>query len=853
MKKFFQCTAALLCCALIAGILPARATEGGAFLSVTVETIDSDGNVQTAGDVCYTDGQDLYVTPDFLCRYTLYYYDDASAAFVRAGQEPGSKYGCVVLNAAEKSVLMYPNPECPFSYTLRDVFEFGGEYFLPLDQMAGYLKARVLVEGTTVTIANSGYSMADAEYAFSKIETDKAYTGYDYTSIVDDLYGGSEAAFRFSTLKNYFSSCVFLQLSNIDFIFQSGNQEEYESFLERCVTDNSTYLEAAGADNLQQRFADAQDLNREINTYANKFNEITTLVNKAAEPAKDSGLDTALLYLDTRDWGAVLSTVADCTGYLDYLLALGAMSEDHRNMLRAFDPAGTGEKNAPLERAVRNLKGRYTNDVTLNLVNTAGQILVDQLKQQAGDAILEAVIPSTAVISGVATAFKLLGYDLTGNQEYSILIDFSAKYALRRAYWALPHNYDSSEQTEAYRLGVIFFLLACRETFRAANQIAVTTDVPGDYYDPQIETIESVLNLFYAAARSREFDSRTGWQEIIRQNESAIAESGIASAAPTLTEEEALALSNLNNTDLIIQQNNINNGANFAYNENVFIYANSYFDQNTKQWKDDLISKPSYDSKKETVLVQDTMIGSFGIYANQLFYINRESNQLIRCNLDGSDPVSLFSASEFDDQTDAQPVNFAFSGSNIILVLANQQLWRIHFSDGEKAKIDCPPSEYGALYAFNNKIFYLSEGRLICIDLNNSQYQVISEQYENRKLAGLSENTLYSWTYTDGTTTLYGMNLNTNEEKIAQTYTFTFEYYGPPFQLCQGHIFAQGGTGAGNMLALIENGTLNFDPPSLDRFSFGTNIGIYKDTIIAREWSALTGEESTYTLMYPIA
>ena len=212
-------------------------------------------------------------------------------------------------------------------------------------------------------------------------------------------------------------------------------------------------------------------------------------------------------------------------------------------MLRAFHPEELEKNNAPLEIAVRKLKGRYTNDITLNLVNTAGQLFVEELANRAGDAIVDAVIPSAAVISGAAAVLKAMGFDPTSNQEYSILIDINAQHVLRNACFLLPDNhYQSEEQTEEYRLAVLFFLLSCRETFRAANQVAASTGVPGDYYDDRIETIESVLNLFYAAARSRQFDSFSGIDDTIGQSRSAIDESGIIRTAGTLTEEEAIAL-----------------------------------------------------------------------------------------------------------------------------------------------------------------------------------------------------------------------------------------------------------------------------------------------------------------------
>ena len=75
--------------------------------------------------------------------------------------------------------------------------------------MAAYLKCSLTIKDDVVRVVNSGYSLVDAEYAMSKIQSKSDLLRYDVGNIVDDIFDGSEMLFKLSGILGYFGSTVF--------------------------------------------------------------------------------------------------------------------------------------------------------------------------------------------------------------------------------------------------------------------------------------------------------------------------------------------------------------------------------------------------------------------------------------------------------------------------------------------------------------------------------------------------------------------------------------------------------------------------------------------------------------------
>ena len=166
-------------------------------------------------------------------------------------------------------------------------------------------------------------------------------------------------------------------------------------------------------------------------------------------------------------------------------------------------------------------------------MNEIGQELVKKAADEAKKVALEKVIPSTAAIKIVAKVFKMMGFDLADDSDYSIMIDFNAKFMLLNDYYdcksKLKHK--SSKNTESYRLSAIFFLQACEQLYKSANKLAEKHDVSSGYYSDRIKKIDTVLALYYAAAQSKYFDNFADIEKNIKNNKNEIQQSDIVNIA----------------------------------------------------------------------------------------------------------------------------------------------------------------------------------------------------------------------------------------------------------------------------------------------------------------------------------
>ncbi len=157
-------------------------------LSFQVESVSENGSKTESREAAYVVGQELYVSTNFLAKYTLFYYNGDTHAFVRRGQEANSKFGRVEINPDSQKATVYMNPFSSREYTLHGVYTFGQTTFLPLNQMAAYLKCSLTIKDDVIRVVNSGYSLVDAEYAMSKIQSKSDLLRYDVGNIVDDIF-----------------------------------------------------------------------------------------------------------------------------------------------------------------------------------------------------------------------------------------------------------------------------------------------------------------------------------------------------------------------------------------------------------------------------------------------------------------------------------------------------------------------------------------------------------------------------------------------------------------------------------------------------------------------------------------
>lgn len=636
--------AVVLSLVMLLGSLPVSAAESR-FLSFQVESVSENGSKTESREAAYVVGQELYVSTNFLAKYTLFYYNSDTHAFVRRGQEANSKFGRVEINPDSQKATVYMNPFSSKEYTLHGVYTFGQTTFLPLDQMAAYLKCSLTIKDDVMRVVNSGYSLVDAEYAMSKIQSKSDLLRYDVGNVVDDIFGGSEMLFKLSGILGYFGSTVFeRRISKLDFIFHTGDIKEYESFLDKCVTDNQAYMDAlTSGDDLINRFSTVAGLNKDVHDTSKKLADLTSIITDVTQPLKEDNLSASLLWKDASDWNTAFSDLSKITQFADYYLKLGSMCEDNQNMLAQFgDRQLKSDTDFPFRVALLKVKSRYGGSTVSNIMGQVGQQLIKYgandavktaLKKAASDAVLSQLAIVTTTMDVITKVCRAAGCDIASDANYSIMLDLAVRTMLFNDFNDLDNTlrHTNESQTENYRQAAIFYLIACKQTFDAANKLAAKYDMSATYYKNRIKTINTVLSLYYLAIQSKHFDNFAEMEENIANNQQEIRDAGLLQSGKTVSQDEALQIDASADDDLQKRQWNAQNGELDYSTDGHYIYTKfARQDENYKLYYSLILGDAS---GSEKVLTECTE--GFVFVGDRVYYCN--AGGLFSCNLDGGD------------------------------------------------------------------------------------------------------------------------------------------------------------------------------------------------------------------------
>lgn len=636
--------AVVLSLVMLLGSLPVSAAESR-FLSFQVESVSENGSKTESREAAYVVGQELYVSTNFLAKYTLFYYNGDTHAFVRRGQEANSKFGRVEINPDSQKATVYMNPFSSKEYTLHGVYTFGQTTFLPLNQMAAYLKCSLTIKDDVMRVVNSGFSLVDAEYAMSKIQSKSDLLRYDVGNIVDDIFDGSEMLFKLSGILGYFGSTVFeRRISKLDFIFHTGDIKEYESFLDKCVTDNQAYMDAlTSGDDLINRFSTVAGLNKDVHDTSKKLADLTSIITDVTQPLKEDNLSASLLWKDASDWNTAFSDLSKITQFADYYLKLGSMCEDNQNMLAQFgDRQLKSDTDFPFRVALLKVKSRYGGSTVSNIMGQVGQQLIKYgaddavktaLKKAASDAVLSELAIVTTTMDVITKVCRAAGCDIASDANYSIMLDLAVRTMLFNDFNDLDNTlrHTNESQTENYRQAAIFYLIACKQTFDAANKLAAKYDMSATYYKNRIKTINTVLSLYYLAIQSKHFDNFAEMEENIANNQQEIRDAGLLQSGKTVSEDEALQIDTSADDDLQKRQWNAQNGELDYSTDGHYIYTKfARQDENYKLYYSLILGDAS---GSEKVLAECTE--GFVFVGDRVYYCN--AGGLFSCNLDGGD------------------------------------------------------------------------------------------------------------------------------------------------------------------------------------------------------------------------
>ena len=248
------------------------------------------------------------------------------------------------------------------------------------------------------------------------------------------------------------------------------------------------------------------------------------------------------------------------------------MCEDNQNMLAQFgDRQLKSDTDFPFRVALLKVKSRYGGSTVSNIMGQVGQQLIKYgaddavktaLKKVASDAVLSQLAIATTTMDVITKVCRAAGCDIASDANYSIMLDLAVRTMLFNDFNDLDNTlrHTNESQTENYRQAAIFYLIACKQTFDAANKLAAKYDMSATYYKNRIKTINTVLSLYYLAIQSKHFDNFAEMEENIANNQQEIRDAGLLQSGKTVSQDEALQIDASADDDLQKRQWNAQNG-----------------------------------------------------------------------------------------------------------------------------------------------------------------------------------------------------------------------------------------------------------------------------------------------------
>lgn len=625
----------ILCLLILLSSLPIHVfAQNTRFISVVIQNIDSEGNITNDSDTLLTDGENLYASTHFLSAYTHYNYKPARNAFVRVGQKDNSSFGTVELNFDDKTATVHPVSVQKQTYNLDGLYKYGSDYYLPLHQMLAFLKATIEIEGNIIRITNSGYSLADAEYLMATTPDQMHLFNYGTTDIIDDVFNGDSKLYYAAAVLSYFSSAIFdFRLFKLNYITKLGDKEDYCSFLEKCATNNSVYIQTVTeqADVLSYAHG-LLNTNKAVKDFASDMSKLTSLVSSLTNPLGNSFAPNEALFFDSKLLGNYASSAKKYTTIVDYALKLGTMSEDHAKMLENFKNENELTDDYALSIASKEISSRFNTNKVKGIFNEAFYYALDEAEdfivknvvKEVSFALLGEAVPVTAMVSGVALFFKAaFNFDLTDNTDYSIMLDSCAKSAMASIYYNNT-SVKTVKSSEELRLSAILYLLSCVEFFNSADKLSTKYYDTETVYATEKEQINAILALYYLAAQSKNFDNFEGIEKILKTNKSIIDKSEIIKNAPTHSEvsPDAIVPLTTDKTNQNATDNQTQSSANTPSNNNVnTTRPQAELDANWQSAAFDLICRaPEFGLELSDTTMSVELIDATGDHIPEIFF-----------------------------------------------------------------------------------------------------------------------------------------------------------------------------------------------------------------------------------------
>lgn len=521
--------------AIFITILPNYAyAAGGKFISLNISGYDDNQQEKISkNNPFYVENGTVYAPIKILENYTMYDYDDENNAFVRIGQEYKFATSKVVMDYENQKVSVFYTALHKETYDI-DVKSFAGTYFLPLSQMAAYLKASVVYKDkNTISIVCSGISLCDATYRYYPYTTT-----LDYIRLLDDLFVGDESLYFKYTVLGYMKSTIFsFKVSNL--VSDWGNYETCCTIVDNAVTNTDVYKALNDENSILAAVGDFQsELYENVYKKANKVYKLSTnslitmfeeykQVNSFGDESPfDNFFPEEQLEIDKiKEMNKKVKHVSHFLEYTEYIHKFFTLNDDNRQALKIV---AESKENTPAGKAIKKCSVKYSENVgtsfVVKLSEDVAEECVDGFLKKASQSIFSGVNKVKLATEIVSSVFKLAGFDLKDNSSYDVLLASDiVSYIVSNSEEIDDEILNTMEESENFRLSLIMTILVQLEGFEMGNKISEQIYDDGDFYHKDIEQLTRRLSLLYLANKSKKYDSEEGTNLIEKQNRKQLA------------------------------------------------------------------------------------------------------------------------------------------------------------------------------------------------------------------------------------------------------------------------------------------------------------------------------------------
>ena len=565
------------------------------------------------------------------------------------------------------------------------------------------------------------------------------------------------------------------------------------------------------------------------------------------------------------------------TQFADYYLKLGSMCEDNQNMLAQFgDRQLKSDADFPFRVALLKVKSRYGGSTVSNIMGQVGQQLIKYgaddavktaLKKAAGDAVLSELSIVTTTMDVITKVCRAAGCDIASDANYSIMLDLAVRTMLFNDFNDLDNTlrHTNESQTENYRQAAIFYLIACKQTFDAANKLAAKYDMSATYYKNRIKTINTVLSLYYLAIQSKHFDNFAEMEENIANNQQEIRDAGLLQSGKTVSQDEALQIDSSADDDLQKRQWNAQNGKLDYSTDGHYIYTKfARQDENYRLYYSLILGDAS---GSEKVLTECTE--GFVFAGDRVYYCN--AGGLFSCNLDGGDQrkeMRFF----YDYKND-------YYYTHLIPLPNHQILCDTEIADGaggtaqlliydtensKSTKIGSLKMDgYCSFYTHGDDLYMSgygydggrTDGTLFKYSLSTADMEVIDVDVFVKDFNGIFGDIAYFTEYErGGKTNIYKLDLTKNEGFTSFS-VYDDDESMHDILIYRDQVFITSGTGAGDGFAVWNGKEFDYKDPGISEHSLLSEYGgmeFLGSKLVGMTWNGIDNSDDKITQLYDL-